>query len=78
MTVLGSEILDFQLHGAMAYRKKSFYTMPALSIIDSVISGGDNQPYMRELGSSMSVDGIDVTETQVNVEDLYETEVMSK
>jgi len=78
VTVSGSQILDYQLHGAMAYRKKSFYKMPTLSVIDSVISGGDNQPYMRELGASMSVDGVEVTESQVSVENLYETEVMSK
>ena len=78
VTVADTEILDYQLHGAMAYRKKSFYDMPSLIINDTVISGAANQPYMRESGASMIVNGLEVAETQINVENLYESEVMSK
>ena len=78
VTVTGTEILDYQLHGAMAYRKKSFYDTPSLTINDTIISGAVNQPFMRESGASMMVNGLEVPETQINVENLYESEVMSK
>jgi hypothetical protein len=76
VTVTGAKILNYKLYGAMAYLKKDFYDMPNLTISNSTVSEG--RAYIRQKGTSMTVDGIDIPETKISVKKLYKTKVMAK
>ena len=76
VTVTDTKILDYKLYGAMTYLKKDFYDMPSLTINNTVVS--DGRAYIRQKGTSMTVDGIDIPETKISVKKLYKTKVMAK
>jgi len=60
----------------MTYLKKDFYDMPSLVINN--VSVSDGHAYIRQKGTSMTVDGIDVPDTKISVKKLYKTKVMTK
>ncbi|MBT5400794.1 hypothetical protein HOL24_09680 [bacterium] len=74
--VVNTNILNYKLYGAMSYLKKDFYGAPSLTINDSSVS--DGYTYIRQKGTSMTVDGIDIPETKINVKKLYKTKMMTK
>ena len=76
VAVTDTKILDYKLYGAMTYLKKDFYDMPSLTINNTVVS--DGRAYIRQKGTSMTVDGIDIPETKISVKKLYKTKVMEK
>jgi len=76
VAVTDTKILDYKLYGAMTYLKKDFYDMPSLTINTTVVS--DGRAYIRQKGTSMTVDGIDIPETKISVKKLYKTKVMAK
>ena len=76
VTVINTKILNYNLFGAMSYLKKDFYDMPSLAINNSSVSNG--RAYIRQKGTSMTVDGVDIPETKINVKKLYKTKVMTK
>jgi len=76
VAVTDTKILDYKLYGAMTYLKKDFYDMPSLTINNTVVS--DGRAYIRQKGTSMTVDGIDIPETKISVKKLYKTKVMAK
>ena len=76
VVVSGTEILNYKLYGAMSYLKKDFYDMPSLTISNSIVS--DGRAYIRQKGTSMTVDDISIPETKISVEELYKTSVMAK
>ena len=76
VVVSGTEILNYKLYGAMSYLKKDFYDMPSLTISNSIVSDGGS--YIRQKGTNMTVDGINIPETEISVEELYKTSVMAK
>ena len=69
-------ISNYALYGAMTYLKKDFYDMPNLAINNSSVS--DGRAYIRQTGTSMTVDGVDIPETKISVKKLYKTKVMAK
>ena len=69
-------ISNYALYGAMTYLKKDFYDMPSLAINNSSVS--DGRAYIRQTGTSMTVDGVDIPETKISVKKLYKTKVMAK
>ena len=60
----------------MTYLKKDFYDMPSLTINNTVVS--DGRAYIRQKGTLMTVDDIDIPETKISVKKLYKTKVMAK
>ncbi len=74
--VTDTEILNYKLYGAMSYLKKDFYDMPSLTINNSLVS--DGHAFVRQEGTKMIVDGIDIPEGKINVKKLYKTKVMMK
>ena len=67
---------SIELYSAMAYVKKPMFGSSSLTISNSpdntTVSG------MRQLGSFLSIEGVEVQESSIDVEALYQTEVMSK
>jgi hypothetical protein len=76
VAVTDTKILDYKLYGAMTYLKKDFYDMPSLTINNTVVS--DGRAYIRQKGTIMTVDDIDIPETKISVKKLYKTKVMAK
>ncbi|MDC1066118.1 CotH kinase family protein [Candidatus Pseudothioglobus singularis] len=76
VTMADTSILNYDLYAAMSYVKKDFFGSSEIVINRCSVSDGD--PYLRQEGTSMMVDGKYIAETKVNVERLYKTEVMTK
>ena len=70
-------ISDYKLKSAMSYIKKDFYGSPEIELNDCQVSG-NNSPFLREKGTRMIVDGIDVEEEVIDVKKLYRGEIMKK
>ena len=69
-------ITNYQLYAAMSYTKKEFYTSPSLSLHNCNVEQGD--AYMRQDGSYMSVNNVEIKEANLNVKKLYERGFMKK
>ncbi len=76
VAVTDTKILNYKLYAAMTYLKKDFYDMPSLTINNTAVS--DGRAYIRQKGTSMTVDGIYIPETKISVKKLYKTKVMAK
>ena len=76
VTMSNTVILDYELYAAMSYIKKDFYDTPKISINNCSVSGGI--PYIRQKGTSMTVNGVDIPDTRISVKKLYKTKVMIK
>tara|TARA_B110000008_G_scaffold279839_1_gene329021 strand:+ start:6378 stop:8993 length:2616 start_codon:yes stop_codon:yes gene_type:complete len=76
VTLNNSKVEDYKLHAAMSYLKKDFYIAPSISINNSSVTIGD--AYMRQKETYMSVNDIEITESELNVKNLYKDSVMSK
>ena len=76
VNISDTTISDYELYAAMSYIKKDFYDAP--KIIINNVSVSNRAPYLRQKGTSMTVDGISIPESEVSVEKLYQTEVMTK
>ena len=70
-------ISDYKLKSAMSYIKKDFYGSSEIELNDCQVSG-NNSPFLREKGTRMIVDGIDVEEEVIDVKKLYRGEIMKK
>ena len=64
-----TSILKYRLHAAMSYMKKDFYGVPKATLLDCKVDRGD--PYARQKGTSMIVDGLVIPDVEINVEKLY-------
>lgn len=75
---LGSQIsiLDAKLHAAMSYQKKDYYDKPEMILQDVSHDGPD--AFARQHGSGLTVNGVPVPETALDVEALYQSSVMVK
>jgi len=69
-------ISNYELYAAMSYIKKDFYDMPSININNCLVSEGN--AYIRQKGTSMIVDNIEIPESEISVKKLYKTKVMSK
>jgi hypothetical protein len=77
VTMSNSVISNYELHAAMSYIKKDFYnTMTDININNSSIS--DGSAYLRQKGTHMIVNNVDIPESEVNIKKLYKTNVMAK
>ncbi len=70
------DISNYKLNGIMTYIKKDFYGVPSLKLNNSKITNGNK--YLRQSGTFMTVDGLNVPEIRVNVKKLYKKGVMLK
>ena len=65
-----SEIIDFEIYGAMTFIKKDFYSNSSyLNIKNSKIEAPYS--YMRQEGTMLEVDSIEVPEQKFNVDEIY-------
>jgi hypothetical protein len=77
VTMSNSIISNYKLYGAMSYIKKYFYTtMTDINIHNSSIS--NENAYIRQKGTNMIVDNINIPESEISIKKLYETSVMAK
>ena len=61
----------------MSYVKKGYYSKPQISLLNCDIDE-ENNAYIRQSGSMMTVNNNQIRESFLNVEDLYKTDVMKK
>jgi hypothetical protein len=72
-----SEISNYNLYGVMSYIKKDFYpSMTSINIDNSSISNGN--AFLRQKGTNMIIDNIEIPESEISIEKLYKNSVMSK
>jgi hypothetical protein len=76
VSVANTSVLDYKLHAAMSYVKKDFYGSPSISMTNCLVTDGD--AYIRQKGTIMTVDNIDIPESNLNVKKLYGAGVMKK
>jgi len=69
VNVSNTTILDYKLYAAMSYIKKDFYSSPKININNCIVS--DDNAYIRQKGTSMIVDNIEISESEISVEKLY-------
>jgi hypothetical protein len=74
--VSDTKILNYELYAAMSYLKKDFYDMPSIILNDCLVS--DGIAYIRQKGTSMIVDNVDIPESEISIKKLYKTNVMAK
>ena len=74
--VSDTKILNYELYAAMSYLKKDFYDMPSIILNDCLVSDGSS--YMRQKGTNMIVDNVDIPESEISIKKLYKTNVMAK
>jgi hypothetical protein len=70
-------VINYDLYAAMTYsKKKHFDAFSVLNLINISVDG--DQPYLRQVNTMLKVDGVEVSEREVNVEKLYSFGVMKK
>jgi hypothetical protein len=70
VTVKDSTIESYDLFGVMSYVKKDFYLQkPSIELMNCIVDDGAR--YLRQTGSSMTVDGKNIAESQFDVDLLY-------
>jgi hypothetical protein len=76
VSIRGTHFGTFRLSTLMAYIKKNFYGYPQLEVVESRF---DVTPsFVRQIGSYLSVDGEAIPEENVDVEALYQADIMKK
>jgi hypothetical protein len=69
-------IKDYQIHAVMSYVKKDFYGPPSVEITRITHNGGN--PFLRQKGSAMLIDGKKISQEKVDIKALYSNGVMRK
>jgi hypothetical protein len=69
VNISNTSILDYKLYAAMSFIKKDFYGAPIININNCYVS--DDNAYIRQKGTTMIVDNIQISESEINVEKLY-------
>jgi hypothetical protein len=72
VNVSNTSILDYKLYAAMSYIKKDFYGSPKINVSNCSVS--NDNAYIRQKGTTMIVDNIEILESEINVEKLYKLE----
>ena len=70
-------IRNYGLYAAMTYSKKKHYDVFSSLKLKKCLLEGDN-PYLRQVKTLLTVDGVEVEEREVDVKDLYSSGVMKK
>ncbi|MDB4598736.1 hypothetical protein OAI40_05935, partial [Candidatus Pseudothioglobus singularis] len=76
VNVKDTNIFNYTLFAGMSYLKKSFYDPPSITFNNCLTDG--KRPYIRQIGTNMLVDFIDVPESDLSVTNLYQSGVMAK
>jgi len=76
VTMSNSIISNYKLYAAMSYVKKDYYGKPDISINNCIITDGNK--FIRQKGTSMIVNNVDIPESEISIKKLYKTNVMSK
>ena len=71
-------IQNFKLYAAMTYMKKHHYEAPSLEASDILVIPDKRDAFLAEVDTIMSVNQKRVGTSEVNVEKLYQTDVMRK
>ena len=72
VNVSNTSIFDYGLYAAMSYVKKDFYGSPKITVNNCSVS--NDNAYLRQKGTTMIVDNIEISESEINVEKLYKLE----
>jgi hypothetical protein len=75
VTMYDTSILKYKLYSVMSYIKKDYYGAPTFNIYNSNIN---NSSYIKQKGSSMTIDSYEVESSDLNINELYRGSVMSK
>ena len=80
VTMTSSAISNYELYAAMAYIKKDFYGSPSITLNSCLVSNmnGVSNPYMRQEGANMLIDNVEIQTSNMSIENLYKSSVMSK
>ena len=70
-------IENYTLHAAMSYQKKAIFNKNASVEINNSNIKGQN-PFKRQLGSFMKVNGVEIDEEDIDVDRLYSDGIMKK
>ena len=71
------KIDNYKFKAAMSYRKKDFYGTPSLTLNNSTFTGV-NSAFLRQRGAILTINSIDIDEEDVDVKQLYKSEIMKK
>ena len=70
-------IENYKLFAAMTYQKKKIFEKRSeLRVFASNVKGP--QPYMRQKGTFLNVNNVEIKETEINVDEMYEQGIMKK
>lgn len=77
VVVSNTKIYDYKLYAAMSYMKKNYYSKPQLHLLDCEIDN-ESRAYIRQSGTMMTVNDYQIQEFNLNVDALYNTDIMRK
>jgi len=72
-----SDFTNYKLNGLMSYKKKSFYNSPSL-IASNIYFDSIINCCLSEKGSNMILDGKKIFNKKINIDSLYNTQIMKK
>jgi len=75
--VVSSTIIDNYKLYAMSYMKKDFYSKSSLHVF-YCDTGNNNRAFLRQSGTMMTVDNNQIQESDLNVKELYNIDIMRK
>ena len=70
-------ISNYSLNALMTYEKKSFYNYPELHAKNIVFDSKQNA-YLSQIGTTMTIDGENIFQKDIDVDEMYLRGVMSK
>jgi hypothetical protein len=77
VTVSDSSIRNYTLHAGMTYSKKGFYEGKSrIKMFDTEIYG--DHPFAVQAETHLTVDGVEVAEENIDVQELYQSDEMRK
>lgn len=71
------DIAEYKLYAGMTYVKKSMFGPSRLEVNDTKYNGGLDQ-FLSQNGSTLFVDGTEISPQEVDVDELYNTDTMRK
>lgn len=75
--IKNSSFFNYKLFALMTYNKKSFYDYPTING-ENLKFDNQNSSFVRQINSFMKINGNIIGETELDVDNLYENEIMKK
>lgn len=72
----GISIRDYKLNALMAYVKKDYFGAPSLDVSQSDIADGSK--WARQEGAELTIDGVNVEASELDIKELYNSDIMRK